>query len=69
MQTSQKDFWVRIILLRCKVTSVKHIYLFKFYLNNIKYKRSEVSREPTHFLTFINDVKAFSSFPQKKINQ
>ena len=69
MQTSQKGFWVRIILLRCKVTSVKHIYLFNFYLNNIKYKRSEVNREPTHFLTFINDVKAFSSFPQKKINQ
>ena len=69
MQTSQKDFWVRITLLRCKVTSVKHIYLFNFYLNNIKYKRSEVNREPTHFLTFINDVKAFSSFPQKKINQ
>ena len=69
MQTSQKDFWVRIILLRCKVTSVKHIYLFNFYLNNIKYKRSEVNREPTHFLTFINDVKAFSSFPQKKVNQ
>ena len=69
MQTSQKDFWVRIILLRCKVTSVKHIYLFNFYLNNIKYKRSEVNREPTHFLTFINDVKAFSSFPQKKFNQ
>ena len=67
MQTSQKDFWVRIILLICKVTSVKHIYLFNFYLSNIKCKRPEVNREPAHFLTFINDGKAFSSFPHKKI--
>ena len=69
MQTSQKDFWVTIILLICKVTSVKHIYLFNFYLSNIKYKRPEVNREPAHFLTFINDGKAFSSLPHKKSNQ
>ena len=69
MKTSQKHFWGRIILLRCKVTSVKHIYFFNFYLSKIKYKRPEVNREPTHFLTFISDGKAFYSFPHKKINQ
>ena len=46
--------------LRCKVHSVRQ-YLFNFYLTKIKCKRPEMNSEPTHFLTFINNGKAFSS--------
>ena len=46
--------------LRCKVHSLRQ-YLFSFYLSKIKCKRSEVNSESTHFLTFMNNSKAFSS--------
>ena len=42
--------------LRCKVHFVRHTYLFTFYLSKIKCKS-----EPTHFLTLMNNGKAFSS--------
>ena len=61
MLTSQWRFWVMIIFLRCKVHSVRHTYLFNFYLSKIKCKRPEVNSEPTHFQTLMNDGKAFSS--------
>ena len=51
---------MRIIFLRCKVHSVRQ-YLFNFYVNKIKCKRPEMNNEPTHFLTFMNNSKAFSS--------
>ena len=47
--------------LRCKVHSVRHTYLFNFYLSEIKCKRPEVNSEPTHFLTLLNNGQAFSS--------
>ena len=52
---------MRIFFLRCKVHSVRHTYLFSFYLSKIKCKRTEVSSEPTYFLSFMNNGKAFSS--------
>ena len=61
MLTSKWHFWVRIIFLRCKVHSVRVTYLFNFYLSKIKCKRPEVNSEPTHFLTLMNNGKAFSS--------
>ena len=48
--------------LRCKVHSVRHTYLFKFYLSKIIFKKPEVNSEPTYFLTFMNNGKAFPSF-------
>ena len=54
---------MRIIdnFLRYKVHSLRHAYLFNFYLSKIKYKKSEVNTEPTHFLTHMNNGKTFSS--------
>ena len=52
---------MRIIFSRCKVHSVRHSCLFNFNLSNIKCKRPEVNTEPTHFLTLMNNGKAFSS--------
>ena len=46
--------------LRCKVHSVRQ-YLFNFYLSKGKCKWPEVTSEATHFLTFMNHRKAFSS--------
>ena len=54
---------MRIIdnFLRYKVHSLRHVYVFNFYLSKIKYKRPEVNTEPTHFLTHMNNGKTFSS--------
>ena len=54
-------FWVRTIFLRCKVRSVRHAYLFNFYLSKIKCKRPELNSEPINFLTLMNKGKTFSS--------
>ena len=51
---------MRIFFLRCKVDSVGQ-HLFNFYLGKIKFKRPEVNSEPNHFLTLMNNSKAFSS--------
>ena len=63
MPTSQEHFRMRrIIFLRYKVHSVRHTYLFNFYLSKIICKRPEVNSEPIHFLSFMNNGKAFPSF-------
>ena len=40
---------------------MRHTYLFNFYLSKIECKRPEVNTEPTHFLTPMNNGRAFSS--------
>ena len=40
---------------------MRHTYVSNFYLSKIKCKRPEVNSEPTHFLTLMNNGKAFSS--------
>ena len=40
---------------------MRHTYLFSFYLSKIKCKRPELSGQPTHFRTLMNNGKAFSS--------
>ena len=40
---------------------MRHTYVFNFSLSKTKCKRPEVNSEPTHFLTFMNNGKAFSS--------
>ena len=40
---------------------MRHTYLFHFYLNKTIWKRPEVHSEHTHFLTFMNNGKVFSS--------
>ena len=36
-------------------------YVFNYYLSKIKCERPEVNNESTHFLTFMNNNKEFSS--------
>ena len=62
MPISNQHFWVRRIFWRCKINYVRHTYLFNFYLSKIICKRPEVIKEPTHFLTMINNGKAFPRF-------
>ena len=40
---------------------MRHTYLFNSYLSKIKCERPEMKSEPTHFLTLMNNGKAFSS--------
>ena len=52
------------MFLRCKVHSVRHTYLFNFSLSKVICKKTKVNSEPTHFLTFMNNGKAFPSLNQ-----
>ena len=40
---------------------MRHTYLLNFYLSKIRCKRPELNIEPTHFLTLMNNGKAFSN--------
>ena len=40
---------------------MRDTYLFNFNLSKIKCKRSDVNSEPTKFLTFMDNIEAFSS--------
>ena len=60
MLTSQWRFWVKVILLRCKIHSVRYTYLFNINLSKTKCK-TWMNTEPTHFLTLMNNSKAFFS--------
>ena len=54
--------------LKCRVDSVRHTFVFDFYLNKTKCKRPEVNTELSCFVALMDNGRAFSSLDDMACN-